>query len=276
MFGKHHPILIVRSGSRKGKQLRLRRDTIVLGADSRCQVVLKDPGVEKKHATLRRRDGDQWELENHSADGTQVDKLPIQKKRLRHGAQIRLGQSTLLEFTLPNAGQTRSETGKTRGISPRVMVGIGIYWLVLLVGVLFFRAGDEINGGLPVLTVAAVEEALAGTRAFLGERRAEGEAARRLRIDPDAEAAADFYELVYREGGGLNTRVRGTLRINAILDELERLFQAAWHLESQRRWEAAAGRYREITRIVPDIRCPATALATERLRRLREVLDNDA
>lgn len=283
MFGKHHPILVIRSGSRKGKRLRLRRESVTLGSDSKCQVVFKDPMVEKQHATLRRRERGQWEIENHSVNGTHVDKMPVQKKILRHGSLIRLGQGTLLEFTLPDSAEARAASNeasgakeKGKGIGRSALVGIGVWYVVLMVFFVYLGSAEETTSPVPVLTVGAVNEALTGTRDYLSELQPFGNGVRSLglRIDPHSEEAADYFELIYRESSTVDTRVRSSLRVNNIVEKLEALFQSAWHLEAQQRWPAALEVYRSITRTVPDIRCPATRLATDRIQKLRQVMND--
>ncbi|MGD8454281.1 MAG: ATP-binding protein [Phycisphaerae bacterium] len=90
--------LIVLQGPDKGRSLETDEDSLLIGRD-REQASLTDQSVSRRHATLRRVNGC-WELcDLHSANGTYINGVRVQKPtRLKRGDQIRLG-STLLVYT---------------------------------------------------------------------------------------------------------------------------------------------------------------------------------
>jgi hypothetical protein len=53
--------------------LPLRGDQLRLGRSSRCDCVLRDPGVSRLHATLRNADGTWWLHDEGSTNGTWIN-----------------------------------------------------------------------------------------------------------------------------------------------------------------------------------------------------------
>jgi Inner membrane component of T3SS, cytoplasmic domain len=68
---------------------------LVLGRDPRCDVVLGDLGVSRRHAHLRFRDGS-WVLQDlESTNGTTVNGTPVGRCELRPGDCLVLGSTQL-------------------------------------------------------------------------------------------------------------------------------------------------------------------------------------
>ncbi|RMF72190.1 MAG: FHA domain-containing protein [Planctomycetota bacterium] len=90
--------LLVLQGPDKGRTLTANDDVALLGRGSK-QLGLTDHTVSRRHAELR-RDADGWRIEDlHSANGTWLNGVRLQKPaRLKHGDQIRVG-GTLLVYT---------------------------------------------------------------------------------------------------------------------------------------------------------------------------------
>jgi len=87
--------LIVLQGPDKGKTLTAEDDCVAIGRDA--DVTLNDQTISRRHAELRRVDGE-WVLRDlNSVNGTYVNGVRIDKPvRLRRGDQIRLGNSLLV------------------------------------------------------------------------------------------------------------------------------------------------------------------------------------
>jgi pSer/pThr/pTyr-binding forkhead associated (FHA) protein len=64
---------------------------LMVGRSSRCDVVLADPTVSRRHARLRFRDG-RWTLEDlDSMNGTSLNGRPVGRCELRPGDRLALG-----------------------------------------------------------------------------------------------------------------------------------------------------------------------------------------
>lgn len=283
MFGKNHPVLRVKSGAKKGKEISLRRKSITIGSDNKCHIVIKDAFVEKEHAVLTQQGVQEWEIEDVSVKGTYVDQVPVRKKILKPGAVIRIGQGTLLEFQLPNAGENDATirlpeaTTSRKLLSKPVLIGLGI-WYALMMVLFIALAGreDAAAAARMPLTAVAVQENLQQTREFLLQTVAQATLPAdgvRPVLDPASDPAFDYYDLDTITPG--ETDVQRTLRLDRLLRKIENGFVQAWHLEQQSRWQEAVAVYRNIAERVPDIRCPSTALAKSRIVVLRPLLDHD-
>jgi hypothetical protein len=84
----------------KGKATRafpLERDRVIIGRLAESDVVLSDPGASRRHAEVRREDGEFIISDLGSTNGTQVNGSMIGEKRLEEGDRITIGRS-VLEF----------------------------------------------------------------------------------------------------------------------------------------------------------------------------------
>jgi signal transduction histidine kinase len=90
--------LIVLQGPDKGRTLQSHDDVVLLGRGG-TQIPLTDQTISRQHAQLQMIEGG-WVLTDlHSANGTYVNGVRIQRPtRLKHGDQIRVG-STLMVYT---------------------------------------------------------------------------------------------------------------------------------------------------------------------------------
>lgn len=89
--------LIVLQGPDKGRTLRTGDEVVMIGRGS-DQVPLTDQTISRRHAEMRSQDG-AWTLSDlHSANGTFINGVRVNKPvKLKHGDQIRVG-STLLVY----------------------------------------------------------------------------------------------------------------------------------------------------------------------------------
>lgn len=78
----------------------LSKETIVIGRQPDCDVVLSDAGVSRRHAEIR-REGDEWVVVDlGSTNGTEINGTRLSRHRLAPGDRLRLGETTL-EFRRP-------------------------------------------------------------------------------------------------------------------------------------------------------------------------------
>jgi hypothetical protein len=84
----------------RGKAVRtfpLTKDRVVIGRLGDSDVVLSDPGVSRRHAEVRRQDG-QWVIADlGSTNGTMVNEAVVAERALEEGDRITVGR-TVLEF----------------------------------------------------------------------------------------------------------------------------------------------------------------------------------
>ena len=68
---------------------------LFIGRSHRCDVVLDDPGVSRRHARLLFRDGS-WVLQDlQSTNGTTVNGVPVGRCQLRPGDRLIFGTACL-------------------------------------------------------------------------------------------------------------------------------------------------------------------------------------
>jgi FHA domain-containing protein len=88
--------VVVREGGGE-RTVALASDTVTIGRQADCDVVLKDKGASRKHAQLKLRDG-VWTLTDlGSTNGTRLNGHTIQSRELADGDKITIG-TTVVEF----------------------------------------------------------------------------------------------------------------------------------------------------------------------------------
>jgi len=96
--------LLMRAGPLAGKQFVIYKSPTALGSSPKCEIYLfKDPGVEPRHALIRKV-GNRHEIEDLSTPaGTIVNGKKARRQPLKDGDQIMLGQ-TVLEYAERSRG----------------------------------------------------------------------------------------------------------------------------------------------------------------------------
>ncbi|MDA1140036.1 MAG: protein kinase [Planctomycetota bacterium] len=91
-------MLVTREGDHR-RTIPLFGDEILLGRQSGCHILLRDPWVSRRHLMIRRT-GDRWVLEDlNSHNGTRVNGVNIRRRVLESGDVIQVKDS-LLEFQI--------------------------------------------------------------------------------------------------------------------------------------------------------------------------------
>jgi pSer/pThr/pTyr-binding forkhead associated (FHA) protein len=94
---------LVGDPGRRSYLLPLRAVTI--GRNDRCDVVIEDDSVSRRHARICERHGRYWLADLGSMNGTYLEGDPITDEReLRQGARVRLG-GVSLKFTTVDADE---------------------------------------------------------------------------------------------------------------------------------------------------------------------------
>ncbi len=109
--------LTIRSGDAEAQSVTFDAPRIVLGRASGCDVVLPDPSVSHRHASIRQRGSDYIVLDEGSTNGTFVGPLRLSDgapRVLKHGDLLRVGRVWLEvalgpEVSSPNPAQLTKE-----------------------------------------------------------------------------------------------------------------------------------------------------------------------
>lgn len=78
-----------------GSRLRVPSCGILIGRSSGCDLVLDDPDLSRRHLLVVFMAGHPWAIDQGSSNGTLLDGLPMQRKRLGDRHTIRIGSSEL-------------------------------------------------------------------------------------------------------------------------------------------------------------------------------------
>jgi len=86
--------LVIRSGSRAGREFRLGVSSDIGRDAQRCDVVVDDTAISNQHARIR-LEADQFILYDlASSNGTFVNDVQVQKQALHDSDEIRMGTTT--------------------------------------------------------------------------------------------------------------------------------------------------------------------------------------
>jgi hypothetical protein len=89
--------LVLIEKGRPGKAFALAKDRVIIGRMGDSDIVLADPGVSRRHAEVRREDGEFVVADLGSTNGTMVNEATIGERTLEEGDRITIGK-TVLEF----------------------------------------------------------------------------------------------------------------------------------------------------------------------------------
>lgn len=79
------------NGTKRGEEIEISSDTILLGRHPSCEVVVQDSAVSRRHAKIERIKSDFYVSDMQSRNGTQVNGAQIKnRKKLKHGDIIQV------------------------------------------------------------------------------------------------------------------------------------------------------------------------------------------
>lgn len=76
-----------------GKPYELSQDAVVLGRSRECDIRLDDANVSRRHAEIKRENGNWWVIDLGSTNGIEVNGKRTQRARLEHDDRILLGRT---------------------------------------------------------------------------------------------------------------------------------------------------------------------------------------
>jgi Nif-specific regulatory protein len=97
MEGALNPRLVGIAGPVEGGVFGLSGDHLSIGRDASNQLPIDDPSVAARHCRIRRREGEEYEVQDLGSSGaTTVNGVPVTERTLVHGDQIGLGECHFL------------------------------------------------------------------------------------------------------------------------------------------------------------------------------------
>jgi two-component system, cell cycle response regulator len=102
----HEASLVVVYGTEIGRRLPLTPHNFTIGRSTRCDLIIDQKDVSRKHAQIVCVEGRYTIVDEGSSNGVHVNDQRIREYPLSHGDKIQIGQ-TLLTFLSGDLGQTR-------------------------------------------------------------------------------------------------------------------------------------------------------------------------
>ena len=170
---------MITAGPTAGRIVRINRSPAAFGRDPENALVVDLPTVSRVHGELR-LEGEQWVVENQSANGTVLNRRPLGRKprALSDGDQIVIGNQPVLAVGLRSGdgsepvdveshdvGVTPAAPTKA-AVNPRTRLWGGIigFWVVVFAVAMFLSGGQEDAASegstLPLLTEEQIAEAI--------------------------------------------------------------------------------------------------------------------
>jgi two-component system, cell cycle response regulator len=106
--GQEHAFLLVLAGPQLGDLFPLASGReLVVGRRDDTDVLLRDDGVSRRHATIRVDDGDALVRDADSQNGIYVDGQRVPEVRLSNGDRFQLGATTTLKYVFADELEAR-------------------------------------------------------------------------------------------------------------------------------------------------------------------------
>lgn len=164
---------------------------------------------------------------------------------------------------VPEKSATKKKAGGGFKLSPAMMIGGGVYGLVLIAAGLFFALGPDEAGEAPIFSkadlVAAIDEDISLIRD--GSSKA-GRSAGLLGRPRSFDDLAIYF-------ASSKSAEEKTAGVSAFRDEILADFFTAWRLEKQDRWDEALVQYESLLRRASDRNLKTTDITLERLELAR-------
>ena len=91
-------LLVVKRGPNAGSQFLVEKDVTTAGRHPESDIFLDDITVSRRHAEVRRKDGNFFVHDLGSLNGTYVNRERVDNTQLAHGDEIQIGKFKLLFF----------------------------------------------------------------------------------------------------------------------------------------------------------------------------------
>jgi two-component system, cell cycle response regulator len=123
--GRHHAFLAVLAGPQSGQVFPLPPGrALLVGRRDDADIVLRDDGVSRRHATIEVDDHRARLLDLDSANGTFVDGVRTREAVLSDGVRIAIGGATLLKFVWTDEIEARWQARLVEGALQDALTGL--------------------------------------------------------------------------------------------------------------------------------------------------------
>ena len=94
-------LLVVKRGPNAGSQFLIEKDVTTAGRHPESDIFLDDITVSRRHAEVRRKDGNFFVHDMGSLNGSYVNRERVDNTQLANGDEIQIGKFKLLFFGAP-------------------------------------------------------------------------------------------------------------------------------------------------------------------------------
>ncbi len=114
--GEIEPVtLVVTDGASRGVRLTITRGSVVVGSDPSCDLVIEDPTVSGRHATIGVVPAGVQVKDLGSRNGTRYLGAKIESATVSTGSEIKFGR-TRVQVTVPTVSEPEGELDETLGL----------------------------------------------------------------------------------------------------------------------------------------------------------------
>lgn len=202
--------ILLLSGPQQGKRLELTGEKFIYGRQSDCDIPIAGEYVSREHGMIALQD-DQWVLQNHSNNGTQVNRKKVGRKGFKLVNQdiVQVGGEDMFQLIIPQIAVAQSPTDEAldtprRKTSKRtkIWIGIGSYLVAILFLVVYLgtlrKSEDSRIIKPPELPPSVIEEIIRKQVTV---------------TTPDPHAAADYLKQAEELYNRQDVTLSGTYRV---------------------------------------------------------------
>ena len=260
------------SGPYKGKRIKVKKTTISVGTNRKCDITIKGEYVSDLHAIIKKREDNVWIVQNNSVNGTLVNGERADLKVLVEGDRIQVGSESLFEVSFDaakkKAPKAEGEQGDSGSKRPLIIAGVGVY-LLLMVGVVLFLMSKDDAAVPSAINHADMAPLIENTTAFLmspGPVMSPGD--RRLAARQFGAMSTDYYKLqsLVAEKGSAAEIERMS---QEIISGIEKALFRAWQFEQRLQYELALAELEKVFSFVPDVRSPSAEYALQKISEIK-------
>lgn len=272
--------LIVQHGAQKGKKFELKKQIVLVGSESSCDIKISGEYVSPRHAQFQLRDDGIWMIRNESINGTLLNQQNIDIKPLQDKDVIQIGSQTLLRFEQTeikkvkktrennNSGKS-SATGKAIS-AKQITIAAGLIIYLAIMGFIALSLSSKESTDTQRITKAGSEKKVS-KQELLGCLVKTIRSGQSTMYIIDKNDLASEYHLVRSKAQQGADEEEISLVLDIIIEKANTLFFNAWILEQQKNYPAAIKSYHQIEQLIPDIRCPSSTYILAQIKRIEKL-----
>lgn len=260
------------AGPYKGKRIKVKKTTLSVGTNRKCDITLKGEYVSDLHAVIKKREDNVWIVQNNSVNGTLVNGERADLKVLAEGDRIQVGSESLFEVSFDaakkKAPKVAGEEGESGSKRPLIFAGVGVY-LLLMVGVVLFLMNRDEAAEPAMISHGDMAPLVEQTSAFLMSPGLGMPTVNRRHVaNSSGTLGADYYTLqsLVAEKGSETEIERLILQITS---GIEKALFRAWQFEQRLQYELALAELEKVFLLVPDVRSPSAEYALQKISEIK-------